>query len=147
LVNDSLFPDAPADRWNDALVAASGIRALVPTGGYGRSTRMVDSDGVAMLRALAKEDTLRVFAEVVAVTGTGLPERSGGATSIRGVTAHGVSRGTGLSVGVVVTALKRLTEAGLVIEHGDGGGWRTDFGALRRVAGVQVDDDCACARS
>lgn len=37
-----------------------------------------------------------------------------------------------------VTALKRLTEAGLAIEQRDGGGWRTDFGALRRVAGVQV---------
>ncbi len=35
-------------------------------------------------------------------------------------------------------ALKRLTEAGLAIEKSDGGGWRPDFGALRRVAGVQV---------
>jgi hypothetical protein len=26
----------------------------------------------------------------------------------------------------------------LAIETSDGGGWRTDFGALRRVAGVQV---------
>jgi DNA-binding transcriptional ArsR family regulator len=99
---------------------------------------MIDSDGVAMLRALAEEDALRVFAEVVAVTGTGLPESSGGTTSFHYVTAHGVSRGTGLSVGVVVTALKRLTEAGLAIEQGDDGGWRADFGALRRVAGVQV---------
>ena len=99
---------------------------------------MVDSDGAAMLRALAEEVALRVFAEVVAVTGTGLPESSGGTTSIHCVTAHGVSHRTGLPVGVVVTALKRLTEAGLAIEQGDGGGWRTDFGALRRVAGVQV---------
>jgi len=127
-----------ADGWNDALVAGSGIRALVPTGRYGRSTRMVNSDGAAMLRALAEEDALRVFAEVVAVTGTGLPESSGGTTSIHCVTAHGVSRRTGLPVGVVVAALKRLTEAGLAIEQRDGGGWRTDFGALRRVAGVQV---------
>ena len=127
-----------ADGWNGALVAGSGIRALVPTGSYGRSTRMVDSDGAAMLRALAEEDALRVFAEVVAVTGTGLPESSGGTTSIHCVTAHGVSHRTGLPVAVVVTALKRLTEAGLAIEQGDGGGWRTDFGALRRVAGVQV---------
>ena len=91
-----------------------------------------------MLRALAEEDVLRVFAEVVAVTGTGLPESAGDTTSTHYVTAHGVSRRTGLSVGVVVTALKRLTEAGLAIEQGDGGGWRTDFGALRRAAGVQV---------
>jgi hypothetical protein len=125
-----------ADQWNDAPVAGSGIRALVPTGSYRRSTRMVDSDGVAMLRALAEEDALRVFVEVVAVTGTGLPERSGGTTSIRYVTAHGVSHRTGLSIGVVVTALHRLTDAGLAIEQGDGGGWRTDFGAIRRVAGV-----------
>ena len=91
-----------------------------------------------MLRALAEEDALRVFAEVVAVTGTGLPESAGGTTSIRWVTAHGVSHRTGLAVGVVVTALKRLTEAGLAIEQGDGSGWCTDFGALRRAAGVQV---------
>ncbi len=32
-------------------------------------------------------------------------------------------------------ALKRLTEAGLALENIDGGSWRTDFGALRRVAG------------
>lgn len=99
---------------------------------------MVDSDGVAMLRALAEEDVLRVFAEVVAVTGTGLPDHSGGTTSIHYVTAHGVSRRTGLSVGAAVTGLKRLTEAGLAIEQRGGGGWRTDFGALRRAAGVQV---------
>jgi DNA-binding transcriptional ArsR family regulator len=99
---------------------------------------MVDSDGVAMLRALAEADALRVFAEVVAVTGTGMPVSSEGTTSIHYVTADGVSSRTGLSVGVVVSALKRLTEAGLAIEQGDGSGWRTDFGALRRVAGVQV---------
>jgi hypothetical protein len=38
----------------------------------------------------------------------------------------------------VTSALKRLREAGLAIEQGDGGGWCTDFGALRRVAGAQV---------
>jgi DNA-binding transcriptional ArsR family regulator len=88
---------------------------------------MVDSDGVAMLRALAEEDALRVLADVVAVTGTGLPESSGGTSTIHYVTAHGVSRRTGLSVGVVVTPLKRLREAGLAIEQDDGGGWCTDF--------------------
>ncbi len=36
-----------------------------------------------MLRALAEEDALRVFAEVVAVTGTGLPERREGTISSR----------------------------------------------------------------
>jgi hypothetical protein len=44
----------------------------------------------------------------------------------------------GLPVGAVVMALKRLTEAGLAIEKSDGGGWRTDFGTLRHVAGVHV---------
>jgi hypothetical protein len=110
----------------------------MPTGACGRSTRMVESVGLAMLRALAEEDALRVFAEVVAVTGTGLPERSGGAISIHYVTAHGVSRRTGLPVDAVVMASKRLTAAGLAIEKSDGGGWRTDFGTLRRVAGVQA---------
>jgi DNA-binding transcriptional ArsR family regulator len=99
---------------------------------------MVESVGVAMLRVLAEEDTLRVFAEVAAVTGTGLPERSGGTIGIHYVTVHGVSRRTGLPVCVVVMALKRLTEAGLAIEKSDGDGWRTDFGTLRRVAGVQA---------
>ena len=32
--------------------------------------------------AMADEDALRVFAQVVAVTGTGLPERSGDSLSI-----------------------------------------------------------------
>lgn len=99
-----------------------------------------------MLRALAEEDSLRVFAEVVAVTGTGLPERREVTTSIRHVTVHGVSRRTGLPVGVVVMALKRLTESGLAIEKSDGGGWRTDFLALRRVADVQVTDRSAFVR-
>ncbi len=110
----------------------------MPTGSCSRRTRMVESVGVAMLRALAEEDALRVFAEVVAVTGTGLSERSGGTISIHYVTAHRVSRRTGLPVCAVVIALKRLTEAGLAIEKNDGGGWRKDFGTLRRVAGVQV---------
>jgi len=39
---------------------------------------MVEDDRGAMLRALADEDTLRVFAQVVTVTGTGLPQRSAG---------------------------------------------------------------------
>lgn len=41
---------------------------------------MAKSDRAAIVRALADEDALRVFAEVVAVTGTGRPQRSGGAT-------------------------------------------------------------------
>jgi hypothetical protein len=50
---------------------------------------MVDNDGVAMLRALAEEDALRVFAEVVAATGTGLPESSGGTSTIHYVRRMG----------------------------------------------------------
>lgn len=83
-----------------------------------------------MLRALAEEDALLVFAEVVAVTGTGLPERCGGTISIHDVTAHGVSRRTGLPVGVVVMALRRLTEAGLAIEK------------VMAAAGVRISAPC-----
>lgn len=108
------------------------------TGADGRSSDVVKIDGAAMLRALAQEDALRVFAEVVAATGTGLPERSEGAISTQHVTATGVSRRTGLPVSAVLSALKRLTEARLTIEGADGIGWRTDFGALRRVAGLQT---------
>jgi hypothetical protein len=110
----------------------------VPSGACGRSTLMIESDGVAMLRALAEQDALRVFAEVVAVTGDGLPKRSGESISIHYVTAASVSRSTGLPVNVVLTALKSLTEAGLAIEKNDGHGWRTDFGTLCRVAGLQT---------
>jgi DNA-binding transcriptional ArsR family regulator len=104
------------------------------------SAEMVERHGAAMLRALADEDALRVFAQVVAATGTGLPERSGGSISIHYVTAHGVSRQTGLPVSAVLCALKRLTDARLTIEKEDGGGWRTDFEALCRAADPQVGD-------
>lgn len=80
--------------------------------------------------ALAEEDALRVFAEVVAVTGTGLPEPREGTVNIHYVTAHGVSRRTGLPVGVLVMALKRLADAA----------WRS-----RRVmaaAGVRITAPC-----
>ena len=93
-----------------------------------------------MLRALADEVALRVFAQVVVATGTDLPERSGGSISIHYVTAQRVSRQSGLSVTAVLGALKRLTEARLTIEKEGGGGWRTDFGALRRAADPQPGD-------
>ena len=48
-----------------------------PTGARDRNVEMVESDRAVIVRALADEDALRVFAQVVAVTGTGLPERSG----------------------------------------------------------------------
>jgi hypothetical protein len=101
---------------------------------------VTESDCVAMLRALADEDALLVFAQVVAVTGTGLRERSAGSITIRSVTAHRVSRHTGLPVGVVLDALKRLTDARLTIEKDDGGGWRTDFEALQRAADSHAGD-------
>jgi len=93
-----------------------------------------------MLRALADEDALRVFAQVVAATGTGLPERSTGSITIQYVTAHGVSRHTGLPVSAVLGALKRLTDARLTVEKDDGGGWRTDFAALCRTAYPHAGD-------
>jgi len=93
-----------------------------------------------MLRALADEDALRVFGEVVAATGTGLPVRSGGSISFHYITAHGVSRQSGLSVRAVLGALKRLTEARLTIENEAGNGWRTDFEALRLAADPEAGD-------
>lgn len=101
---------------------------------------MIECDRAAMLRALADEVALRVFGQVVVATGRGLPERSEGSISIHYVTAHGVSRQTGLPVSAVLGALKRLTEARLTIEKEDGGGWRTDFEALRRAADPQAGD-------
>jgi hypothetical protein len=99
-------------RWEHASPALAGARA--------RSGAVIERDRKAMLRALADEDALRVFGQVVLATGTGLPERSGGSTSIRYVTAHGVSRRTGLPVSVVLGALTRLTESRLTIESEDG---------------------------
>lgn len=95
---------------------------------------MAKSDRAAIVRALADEDALRVFAQVVAVTGTGRPQRSEGGTSIGYVTAHGVSSQTGLPVSVVVGAGRRLTEAGLRVAAADGASWRTDFESLCRAA-------------
>jgi hypothetical protein len=102
----------------------------------GRTLGMTEVDPAVMVRALTDRNVLRVFAEVVAITGTGLPERSGDSTSIHYITAHGVSRATGLPLATVLGALKRLTDARLTIEEADGGGWRTDFEALCRAAGL-----------
>jgi hypothetical protein len=92
-----------------------------------------------MLRALCDEDALRVFAGVVSVTGTGLPQRSDGALSVHYVTAHGLSSQTGLPVDAVLGAAKRLTDAHLAIEADDGRGWRTDFHAIRRAGDPEAD--------
>ena len=116
------------------IVAGGGTMA---TGARGRNVEMVESDRAAIVRALADEDTLRVFAQVVAVTGTGLPERSGGSISIGYVTAYGVSRQTGLPVSVVLGAGRRLTEARLTIAGADGASWRTDFESLCRAADAE----------
>ena len=107
-------------------------RALAPA-----RVAMVESDRAAIVRALADEDALRVFAQVVAGTGTGRPQRSEGRISIAYVTAHGVSRQTGLPVSVVVGAGRRLTEAGLTVAGADETSWRTDFESLRRAADVE----------
>jgi DNA-binding transcriptional ArsR family regulator len=113
---------------------------LIATGVAGRSAGMAESDCAAMLRALVDEDALRVFAQLVVATGTGPPERSAGSITIQYVTAHGLSRHTGLPVNVVLGVLKRLTDAGLTIEKDDGDGWRTDFAALRRAAYPNAGD-------
>jgi DNA-binding transcriptional ArsR family regulator len=98
---------------------------------------MAESDRAAIVRALADENALRVFAQVVAVTGTGRPQRSESGTSIGYVTASGVSRQTGLPVSVVVGAGRRLTEAGLTVAGADETSWRTDFESLCRAADVE----------
>lgn len=95
---------------------------------------MPEIDGTAMLRTLAKEDALRVFAAVVAATGTGLPQRSGATISIAWTTITGVSRRTGLPDTVVAMALKELTDARLIVASPENSGWHTDFGALSLAA-------------
>jgi hypothetical protein len=94
---------------------------------------MPEIDGAAMLRALAREDTLRVFAAVVTATGTGRPRRSGKTISETYATVHGVSHDTGLSDTVVVGALSRLTKARLIVASQSGDGRRTDFSAMEQV--------------
>ena len=98
---------------------------------------MAEDDRGAMLRALADEDTLRVFAAVVAATGTGLPQHSPGTTSYHYITAHGVSRQTGLALDAVLGAGRRLTDAGMTIAGTEGTSWRTDFESLRRAADIE----------
>jgi hypothetical protein len=90
-------------------------------------------DGAAMLRALAREDALRVFAVVVDATGTGAPQRSGNGISITGMTVRGVSRRTGLPETAVVIALEQLTEAHLIAASPPGDGWHTDFSSLSQA--------------
>ena len=92
-----------------------------------------------MLRALAQEDALIVFAAVVAATGTGAAQRTANTISIAWATAAGVSRRTGLSDTAVSSALARLTEAHLIAESPEGDGWRTDFSSLRQAAAPQSD--------
>jgi len=91
---------------------------------------MAEIDGAAMLRALAQEDTLRVFAAVVTATGTSLPQRSGNTISTTWTTIAAVSRQTCLSQTAAVTALNELAEAHLIVASSEGHGWHTDFGAL-----------------
>ena len=95
---------------------------------------MPEIDGVAMLRALAEEDALIVFAAVVDATGTGTAQRTGNTISTAWITAGGVSRRTGLSDTAVSSALTRLTQARLIAESSAGDGWRTDFSSLRQAA-------------
>ncbi|MDP9345120.1 MAG: hypothetical protein M3P44_05270 [Actinomycetota bacterium] len=95
---------------------------------------MPEIDGAVMLRALAHEDALLVFAAVVAATATGSPQRNGNTISVTWTTVHGVSRRTGLPDATVVSALERLTEAHLIAASAAGDGWHTDFSSLSRAA-------------
>ncbi len=97
-----------------------------------------------MLALLCDEETLLVFAAMVASTGTGQSRRvcSQGRTMISTthITAAGASRKTGLPVGVAAEALRRLERCGLA-RCGDGGeGWRTDLQAITDAARVAGDD-------
>jgi hypothetical protein len=95
---------------------------------------MPNFDGATMLRALAEEDALRVFAAVVAATGTGLPHRSGTTISVRHTTVAGIIRGTGMPISALRGALAQLTDAQLIVKGPNGAGWRTNLSALREVA-------------
>src|SRR5438132_14340190 len=86
-----------------------------------------------MLRALAREDALRVFAAVVDATGTGTPQRRDNQISITTTTIHGVSRRTGLPETAVASALEQLTEVHLIAASPAGDGWRTDFSSLSQA--------------
>lgn len=96
---------------------------------------MPEIDGAAMLRVLAEEDALIVFAAVVGATGTGAPERTGNTISVVWTTVGGVSRRTDLPAPAVVKALERLTQARLIAASPAGDGWHTDFSSLREAAG------------
>ncbi len=105
---------------------------------------MPSRDAVAMLAALCDEETLLVFAAMVASTGTGQPQvvSSGGRTtnSTTYITATGASRRAGLTVEVAANALRRLERCGLA-RCGDGGdGWRTDLPAIAEAARVAGND-------
>lgn len=100
---------------------------------------MPDIDGVAMLRALADEDALIVFAAVVDATGIGAAERTANTISTAWTTATGVSRRTGLSDTAVASALTRLTQARLIAASPAGDGWRTDFISLRQATAPPSD--------
>ena len=87
-----------------------------------------------MLRALADEDALIVFAAVVETTGTGSPARTENTISVTWTTLGGVSRRTGLHEPAVLNALERLTQARLIAVSPAGDGWRTDFSSLCHAA-------------
>lgn len=91
-------------------------------------------DGAAMLRALADEETLIVFAAVVETTGTGSPARTQNTISVTWTTLGGVSRRTGLREPAVLNALGRLTQARLIVASPAGDGWQTDFSSLCQTA-------------
>lgn len=105
---------------------------------------MPTRDATAMLVALCDEETLLVFAAMVASTGTGEPRTvSSGGRSTRTttyITATGASHRTGLTVDAAANALRRLERCGLA-RCGDGGdGWCTDLQAIADAARVGGDD-------
>lgn len=93
---------------------------------------MPEIDGAAMLRALAHEEALLVFAAVVEATGTG-SQRAGDTISITWTTAGGVSRRTGLPEQTVVSSLERLTAGRLIVVSPAGDAWHTDFSSLSQA--------------
>jgi DNA-binding transcriptional ArsR family regulator len=95
---------------------------------------MPEIDGAAMLRALAEEDALLVFAAVIEATGTGSAARTRNTIGVTWTTLGGVSRRTGLPEPAVVNALKRLTQAHLIAASPAGDGWHTDFSSLCQAA-------------
>ena len=122
--------------------ASTGLPpALTPAGSQPAAPQLTEHAGysaLAMVQALADPDALRVFAEIVRRTGTGLPVHADNTVSVSTVTDAGLVRALGLTQDAAVAAAERLAAAGLAFADAQDGddfpAWRTNFGAIQDVA-------------